>query len=424
VIDFNGLLRGTSFRNNPAQADIRVNLTPKEGRTVPSEKIVLDLRGELSRLAGSRNAILKLVEDPPGPPVRATVLAEIYGPYGPQQVTSVRNVREMYANTSGIVDVDDSVSMAAQELRIEVDREKAQRAGLTVGDVAMMLHAALAGYTLTALHDPDGMVQTAVKLRFPASYRSQAPDLKAVLLPSPYGNIPLESVSRMSTVEASRPIYHKDLRQVSYVYGEMGARSSVYAVLDLMAQLRRSPLPHGYDLQWEGEWDLTLKVFRDLGLAMGVAIILIYLLMVGRFHSFTDPLVILGAVPLTMLGVLPGFALLGQSDIYFSATGMIGVIALAGVVVRNSIILIEFIQDALKSGVPLREAVILAGAIRTRPIVLTALAAIAGMLVVVRDPVWSGLSWALLFGIVASTSLSLLVIPLLYFVAKARTTSL
>jgi multidrug efflux pump subunit AcrB len=191
-------------------------------------------------------------------------------------------------------------------------------------------------------------------------------------------------------------------------------------VLELMGRLKRDGLAPGFSLAWEGEWDLTLKVFRDLGLAMGVAIVLIYLLLVGRFHSFSDPLVILGAVPLTMLGVLPGFAILGRFDIYFSATGMIGVIALAGIVVRNSIILIEFIKDALAGGMPLREAVILAGAIRTRPIMLTALAAMAGMLVVVRDPVWSGLSWALLFGIVASTTLSLIVIPLLYYVANQR----
>lgn len=418
VIDFNGLLRGTSFRSDASQADIRVNLTPKEDRHISSEDIVLDMRPELAALAAAKQATLKLIEDPPGPPVRSTVLAEIYGPYGEGQRSAVRDVRAMFAATAQVVDIDDSVRTAAPELRIEVDRDKAERSGLKVSDVATALYAALAGYEITALHEPAGMVQTPVVLRFPASYRSQLSDLQNVVLPSPYGNVPLSAVTRMIEGETARSIQHKDLRQVSYVYGEMGDRSSVYAVLELMGRLKEQPLSPAYELVWEGEWDLTLKVFRDLGLAMGVAILLIYLLMVGRFHSFTDPLVILGAVPLTMLGVLPGFALLGNFDIYFSATGMIGVIALAGIVVRNSIILIEFIQDAQKQGTPLKEAVILAGAIRTRPIVLTALAAIAGMLVVVGDPVWSGLSWTLLFGIVASTTLSLLVIPLLYYLAK------
>ncbi|MGB8500289.1 MAG: efflux RND transporter permease subunit, partial [Pantoea agglomerans] len=413
-----GLLRGTSFRNDASQADIRVNLTRKEERSIPSEQIVRDVRPALASLAATRQATLKLVEDPPGPPVRSTVLAEIYGPYGEGQRAAVSQVRDMFASTAEVVDIDDSVRTTAPELRIEVDRDKAQRSGLQVSDVATALYAALAGYKITALHDPASMVQTPVVLRFPPAYRSQTADLQNVVLPAPNGNVPLSALTRMTQGESARPIQHKDLREVSYVYGEMGDRSSVYAVLEMMGKLKQAPLSPAYKLKWEGEWDLTLKVFRDLGMAMGVAILLIYLLMVGRFHSFTDPLVILGAVPLTMLGVLPGFAILGNFDIYFSATGMIGVIALAGVVVRNSIILIEFIQDALKEGTPLKEAVILAGAIRTRPIVLTALAAIAGMLVVVTDPVWSGLSWALLFGILASTTLSLLVIPLLYYVAK------
>ncbi|MCC7479404.1 efflux RND transporter permease subunit [bacterium] len=420
VVDFNGLLRGTAFRNDPAQADIRVNLTAKEERSISSEEIVLRLRPRLAELAQKYRAIVKLVEDPPGPPVRATLVAEIYGPYGQQQRDAVARVRGMFAETAEVVDIDDSVSTVARQLQIEVDRERAQRAGLSVRDVSMSLYAALAGYRMTVLHDPAERVQTPVVLRFPPAYRSQASDLDNVVLPSPAGPVPLSALTRRVEGEAQRPIYHKDLQAISYVYGEMGRRSSVYAVIELMGRLAQDPLSPGYQLKWEGEWDLTLKVFRDLGIAMGVAIVLIYLLLVGRFHSFVDPMVILGAVPLTMLGILPGFAVLGGFDIYFSATGMIGVIALAGIVVRNSIILIEFIKDAQAAGVPLREAVILAGAIRTRPIILTAIAAIAGMLVVVTDPVWSGLSWALLFGIVASTSLSLIVIPLMYYMAKSR----
>ena len=422
VIDFNGLLRGTSFRNDPAQADIRVDLTKKERRRISSEALVLTLRPELKALADQYDAVVKLVEDPPGPPVRSTLVAEIYGPYGEQQRSQVARVRELFSGTRGVVDIDDSVSTAAKQAKVVVDRERAELAGLKVRDVAMALYAAFAGYRVTVLHDPAELTQTPVVLRFPPEYRSQLADLSQIVLPTPRGPTPLSALSRVEPGQAERPVYHKDLRQISYVFGEMAQRSSVYAVIELMQKLAAAPLAPGYELKWEGEWDLTLKVFRDLGLAMGVAIVLIYLVLVGRFHSFIDPLVILGAVPLTMLGILPGFAILGAFDIYFSATGMIGVIALAGIVVRNSIILIEFIRDTQASGTDLKEAVILAGAIRTRPIILTALAAMAGMLVVVRDPVWSGLSWALLFGIIASTSLSLIVIPLLYYLVNQRRT--
>lgn len=420
VMDFNGLLRGTSFRNDPAQADIRVDLTKKEQRSIPSEAIVLELRPELQALGEKYQAIIKLVEDPPGPPVRATIVAELYGPYGEQQRAQVRKVHALFAKTDQVVDIDDSVRTPGNQVRVTVDRDKAERVGLKVKDVAMALYAAFAGYRVTALHDPTELTQVPIVLRFPPEYRSQLADLAHIDLPTPAGPVPLSAVSQVDESPCQLPVYHKDLRQISYVFGEMARRSSVYAVIELMGQLAHDKLAPGFELRWEGEWDLTLKVFRDLGLAMGVAIILIYLLLVGRFHSFSDPLVILGAVPLTMLGVLPGFAIMGQFDIYFSATGMIGVIALAGIVVRNSIILIEFIKDAQASGVDLKQAVILAGAIRTRPIVLTALAAMAGMLVVVRDPVWSGLSWALLFGIIASTTLSLIVIPLLYYIAHLK----
>jgi multidrug efflux pump subunit AcrB len=417
VIDFNGLLRGTSFRSNPNQADLRVNLTHKHARKEKSEEIVRRLRPVLHKLGEPYGAVIKLVEDPPGPPVQATMLAEIYGPYGQMQRDLVTKLRGWFAETPNVTDIDDSVSTVPAELRIRVDSEKAIRAGLQPADVAMSLRAALAGYPVTQLHDPSEQTQVDVVLRFPVQYRSSVDDLRHIVLPSPQGPVPLLELVKMEQAEAFRPIHRKDLRPVSYVYGEMAQGSSVYANIALLMREKKDPLPPGYSLAWSGEWDLTLKVFRDLGIAMGVAILLIYLLLVGRFKSFSVPLVLMGPVPLTMLGVLPGFAIVGLFDVYFSATGMIGVIALAGIVVRNSLILIEFIQDAVAEGMPLKDAVIFAGAIRTRPIILTAIAAMAGMLMMVTDPVWSGLSWALLFGITASTPLSLLIIPLLYYAA-------
>ncbi len=418
VIDFNGLLRGTSFRSQPYQADVRVNLIPKEQRSERSEDMVLRLRPELHALGDKYDAVVKLIEDPPGPPVRSTLLAEIYGPYGALQRSLVGRVRGWFGETAGVTDIDDSVSTVAQELRIEVDAEKAARAGLKVSDVTMALRAALAGYPVTYIHDDAQNVQTPVVMRFPVTYRSELGDLQHIVLPSPQGPVPLSELTSIRETEARRPIYHKNLRPVSYVYGEMERRSSVYANIDMLLRQQAEPLPPSHELRWDGEWDLTLKVFRDLGIAMLVAIMLIYLILVGRFKSFLDPIVLMGAVPLTMLGVLPGFAIVGVWDVFFSATGMIGVIALAGIVVRNSIILIEFIQDSVAAGMPLREAVIYAGAIRTRPIFLTAVTAMAGMLMMITDPVWSGLSWALIFGITASTPLSLIVIPLLYYAVK------
>jgi multidrug efflux pump subunit AcrB len=420
VTDFNGLLRGTIFRSNPYQADLRVNLTDKSERRERSEDIVLRLRPELHALGAKYSAVVKLIEDPPGPPVRSTLLAEIYGPYGELQREQVKSVRQWFGETAEVTDIDDSVSTVADELRITVDADKAVRAGLKVADVVMSLRAALAGYPVTMLHDPASYVQTPVVLRFPVAYRSAVGDLAHIVLPSPLGPVPLSELVRVEEGEALRPIYHKNLRQVSYVYGEMAKRSSVYANIDLLRRQQREPLPAAFELRWDGEWDLTLKVFRDLGLAMGVAILLIYLLLVGRFKSFSDPLVLMGAVPLTMLGILPGFAIIGAWDVYFSATGMIGVIALSGIVTRNSIILIEFIQDAQAAGMPLKEAVLYSAVIRTRPIFLTAVTAMAGMLMMISDPVWSGLSWALLFGIAASTPLSLLVIPVLIYAVKSR----
>lgn len=213
-----------------------------------------------------------------------------------------------------------------------------------------------------------------------------------------------------------RAVYHKNLQPVTSVYGEMGNRSQVYAVIDMMKYLWKHPLPEGYRIKWDGEMKLTLDVFRDLGAAMGVALIAIYLLLVGRFRSFTIPMIIMASIPLSMIGIMPGFAMTG---VYFSATSMIGVIALAGIVVRNSIVLLEFILNK-KEGLPLEQALIEAGAIRTRPIVLTAAAAILGSAVIVSDPVWSGLALALIFGMLASTALTLIVIPVFYYMLEKK----
>jgi multidrug efflux pump subunit AcrB len=243
-------------------------------------------------------------------------------------------------------------------------------------------------------------------------------DMDKVYVTGPQGSqVALSSLVTIVPAEMDKAVHHKNLEPVTYVYAEMGDRSQVYAVIDMMRYLWKHPVPEGYTVKWDGEMKLTLDVFRDLGAAMGVALIAIYLLLVGRFRSFTIPLVIMASIPLSMIGIMPGFAM---TNVYFSATSMIGVIALAGIVVRNSIVLLEFILDKKQEGLPLEQALIEAGAIRFRPIVLTAAAAILGSAVIVTDPVWSGLALALIFGMLASTALTLVVVPLFYYMMEKK----
>ncbi len=418
VIDFNGLLRGGAFREASHYADIRVNLVDKEERKITSGELVLKIRPAIDKLAAAYGANIKLVEDPPGPPVRATIVAEIYGPDYAKQRAIAQDVKKIFAQTDQVVDIDDSVKENQAKYRLVVDKEKAALAGVSTEQIVQTLRMSVAGMAVSTLHVPAAKTPIAIMLRLPRTDRTGLADLDKVYVTSPQGSqVPLSSLVNVESAEMDKAIYHKNLKPVTYVYGEMGARSQVYAVLDMIRALRKHPLPPGYHIKWDGEMKLTLDVFRDLGAAMGVALIAIYLLLVGRFRSFTVPLVIMAAIPLAMIGIMPGFALTG---VYFSATSMIGVIALAGIVVRNSIVLLEFILDKKQEGLPLTKALIEAGAIRTRPIVLTAAAAILGSAVIVRDPVWSGLALALIFGMLASTALTLVVIPVFYYLFEKK----
>jgi len=418
VIDFNGLLRGGAFREASHYADIRVNLIDKEERDRSSEKVVLGLRPAVAKLAQDFGANIKLVEDPPGPPVRATVMAEIYGPDHLKQREIARDIKALFAKTDQVVDIDDSVKASQEKYQLIVDKEKAALAGVSTEQIVQTLRMSVAGMAISTLHRPDARNPVSIMLRLPQAGRAGFADMDKVFLASREGSqVPLSSLVRIVPAEMDKAIYHKNLEPVTYVYAEMGSRSQVYAVLDMMKYLWKHPLPDGYKVKWDGEMKLTLDVFRDLGAAMGVALIAIYLLLVGRFRSFTIPVVIMAAIPLSMIGIMPGFALTG---VYFSATSMIGVIALAGIVVRNSIVLLEFILDKKNEGMPLVQALIEAGAIRTRPIVLTAAAAILGSAVIVTDPVWSGLALALIFGMLASTVLTLIVVPVFYYMLEKK----
>jgi len=418
VMDFNGLLRGGAFREASHFADVRVNLIDKEERKRSSEAIVLQIRPDITKIAQELSANIKLVEDPPGPPVRATVVAEITGPDYAKQREIAAEIRTLFARTDQVVDIDDSVKEKQDKYKIVVDKEKAALMGISTDQIVQTLRLSVAGMAISTLHSTAAKNPIAIMLRLPKADRSGLSDLDKVYMAGPQGSqVPLSSVVRIVPAEMDKAVYHKNLEPVTYVYGEMGKRSQVYAVIDMMQYLWKHPLPKGYAITWDGEMKLTLDVFRDLGAAMGVALIAIYLLLVGRFRSFTIPIVIMASIPLSMIGIMPGFAM---TNVYFSATSMIGVIALAGIVVRNSIVLLEFILDKKHEGMPLVQALLEAGAIRTRPIVLTAAAAILGSAVIVTDPVWSGLALALIFGMMASTALTLIVIPVFYYILEKR----
>ena len=418
VMDFNGLLRGGAFREASHFADVRVNLIDKEERSVSSEKLVLKLRPDLARLGQEYGANIKLVEDPPGPPVRATVVAEIYGPDYHKQREIAADMRALFAKTSEVVDIDDSVKEKQDKYQVIVDKEKAALLGISTEQIVQTLRISVAGMAISTLHQPAAKDPVAIMLRLSKGDRTGLSDMDKVFLSGPQGSqVALSSLVRIVPAEMDKAVHHKNLEPVTYVYAEMGDRSQVYAVIDMMRYLWKHPVPEGYQVKWDGEMKLTLDVFRDLGAAMGVALIAIYLLLVGRFRSFTIPLVIMASIPLSMIGIMPGFAM---TNVYFSATSMIGVIALAGIVVRNSIVLLEFILDKKQEGLPLEQALIEAGAIRFRPIVLTAAAAILGSAVIVTDPVWSGLALALIFGMLASTALTLVVVPLFYYMMEKK----
>ncbi|MDE2483171.1 MAG: efflux RND transporter permease subunit [bacterium] len=415
VPDLAALLQGTVFRNAPNQSDIRVNLLPKHDRRVQSAPFVAQVRPELQKIAASYGASLRILQVPPGPPVRDTILAKIYGPDPEVRRAISSRIIGMMQHEAGVVDIDPSFKALPSAVQLQFDARKAALAGVDAATIAQTLGMALHGASVSTLHTPDDTRPVGIFLRFAPQYRRDAAALGSIMIPTRSGGlVPLSAVTNVVATDVAQPLYRDDYENVSYVGADMAGRSSTYAVISMALQLARHPLPAGYRVDWGGEWHLTNTVFADLGRAMLIAFILIYFLLVARFRSFRTPLVVLAAVPLAVIGVLPGFALLAPFGIYFSATAMIGLIALIGIVVRNSIILIEFIEDKRKEGVPLRDALVDAATARTRPIFLTAAAGVLSSIVIAADPVWSGLAWALVFGMTASAVLSVLAIPLIY----------
>ena len=437
-MDFNGMVRHYYLRRGGYVGDVRINLLPKEARTQQSHAIALRIRPDVERIARAYGANVKIVEAPPGPPVVATLVAEVYGPLAVDNaaiVTESKRVRAALQQIRGVVDVDDFAEAAHDQIHFRLDREKAALTGVSVAEVAQTLQVALSGGAAGTVHVAEERWPLGVSVRLPRDRRSAVVDLLAVQVRTRTGPlVPLSELGSAQAEPGEGTIYHKNLRRVAFVIGEMAGRSPVEAIFDLQRWLRAHPSPDGFtvDLAGEGEWKITVDVFRDLGLAFAAALLMIYVLLVAQTQSLTIPVVIMIAIPLTVIGIMPGFWLLnvlftapvGQyaTPIFFTATGMIGMIALAGIVVRNSIILIDFLEH-IRARAPeasLAEAVIEAGATRLRPIFLTAGAAMFGSFVITLDPIFSGLAWSFIFGIFASTAFSLVVVPLVYFLLHDR----
>jgi multidrug efflux pump subunit AcrB len=429
--NFNGLVRHYFLRSGPAVADLQINLLPKDERGTVSHGFAGRVRGLLSPLCAARGAGCKITEVPPGPPVLSTLVAEVYGPDLDRRLAIARRVRSIFERTPGVVDVDWWVEDAAPRLEFEVDRDKAAGAGVTPEMIARTLRMALDGAEAGLLHDERSRRPVPLRLRLDRVQRSSLEGLLALRVQGAQGQlVPLSELVRVRPASRERFLYHKNLQPVTYVIGDVaGAQESpAYAILDMrdrVAALRDpagQPLPvlfnslpagsAGYTFKWDGEWQITYEVFRDMGIAFAAVLVLIYLLVVGWFRSFVTPLIIMVPIPLTLIGILPAHGLTG---VFFTATSMIGFIALAGIIVRNSILLVDFINLELAAGEPLEDAVVKAGVVRFRPIALTAAALVVGGLVILLDPIFQGLAVALISGVLISTLLTLVIIPLLYF---------
>lgn len=434
--DFNGMVRHYYARHAPWQADVRINLAPKNARAQSSHQIALRIRPLVETLARKHGAKVKIVEMPPGPPVLETIVAEIYGPpeaeYG-QLISYGRALRRILDRTAGLVDTDDFSVAAQPRLQFILDREKAALHGVSTEEVARTLALMLGGNATGTVHTATERDPLVIELRMPRTARSDPEGLTAVKIRGSGGAlVPLSQLGTVRRMMEEQPIYRKDLREVAMVMADTAGISPVNEILWLEPRTR-SLVPDGYGIDWsgEGEWNITVTVFRDLGLAFGAALFFIYVLLVAQTESLAMPLIIMAAIPLTMIGIMPGFFLLdlltnrlvaGFADpTFFTATAMIGMIALAGIVVRNSIILIDFIHHGLARGLSLENAILEAGTIRLRPIALTAGAAMLGSAVITLDPIFSGLAWAFIFGIFASTAFTLIVVPLIYYLVYRGT---
>jgi multidrug efflux pump subunit AcrB len=432
--NFNGLVRHYYLRQGPNVADIQVNLVNKHDRKAQSHDIAKRVRPGLKRIADRFNARVKVAEVPPGPPVLSTLVAEIYGPDYERQRRIAKEVLKIFEETPGVVDTDWYMEEKQSRVNLVVDKEKAALHGISAAQIDQAMQIALKGMQAGLLHRPWEKEDVSIVLRLPLADRAGIKRLEAIKIPSADGRlVPISDLISAYETDLDRSIYHKNLMPVVYVTGDVaGAKESpVYAILEMRKKIDAISLPEGYRIvqhtahipesdkrfamKWDGEWHITYEVFRDLGIAFGVVLVLIFILVVGWFQSFSTPLVIMVAIPFSLVGILPAHGLMGA---FFTATSMIGFIAGAGIVVRNSIILVDFIELRLKQGMSLDKAVIDAGAVRFRPMMLTAAAVVVAASVILFDPIFQGLAISLMAGEVASLLLSRMTVPILYYLDK------
>jgi len=430
-ISFNGLVRQYYLREGANLGDIQVNLVDAHHRDRKSHEIALSVREPVQAIARQYGGNAKIVEVPPGPPVLSPLVAEVYGLDYEGQIAVAKNLRNTFAATPDIVDIDDSVEFPSEKAVVVVDRAKAARLGVPQSAVADALGIALGSEDMSFLHASNNKYAVPIRVRYSEQDRAELTQVLALKVRTEAGAlVPLSEVVAVVPSVREFSIQHKDLLPVVYVTGDMAGDtdSPLYGLFDIAGQLEAQggpeqwllsqPLnPYDYSVKWDGEWQVTYDTFRDMGIAYSVGLLLIYLLVVAQFRSYLVPLVIMAPIPLTVIGILPGHAIMhlltggGQ----FTATSMIGMIALAGIIVRNSILLVDFINQEVRDGVAFDRAVVRAAAVRAKPIVLTGLAAMAGAFFILDDPIFSGLAVSLIFGLFVSTVLTLIVIPVVYF---------
>jgi multidrug efflux pump subunit AcrB len=425
------MVRHYYLRLAPHQADSRINLVHKDERVMKSHPIALRLRNALMEIAEHNGATMQLVEVPPGPPVLSTIVTELYGTADisyAELIASAEHVKQIMKEESSVVDVDDLAQASHKRYDFVVDREKAALHGVSTEAITRTLHMAVGGVTPARVHEEDERHPLHVRMILPRQARSNLSRLTQIPMTTADGQmVPLAELVDVRQVVEEQTIFHKNLQPVVYVIAEMAGRAPGEAIIDMQRRLAEKPLPAGIRAEWagEGEWQITLQVFRDMGIAFAAALAGIYILMIIQTNSFLMPVLIMMAIPLTLIGIMPGFWLLnlisggqigGYEDlVYFTATSMIGMIALGGIVIRNSVVLIEFIQDSLAEKMEVKEAILQSGAIRMRPIVLTAITTALGAWPITLDPIFSGLAWALIFGLFASTLFTLLVVPVTFY---------
>lgn len=451
--NFNGLVRHYFLRSGANVADIQVNLVSKHDRAAQSHDIAKRLRPRVAAIAEKYHARVALAEVPPGPPVLQTLVAELYAPDQDSRLKLAGKVRDIFQKTGGVVDVDWYVEADQPKARFVIDKEKAALHGVSAETISQTLRIAVGGQSVDLLHLPREKEDVNIVLQLPRSARTTPEELLALrvrsgdanALPEPGANgpgaplVPLRELVRLETTMVDKSLYRKNLMPVTYVIGDVAGaiESPVYAIAKMNAELQKlDAREFGGDapevkifnatmpfsdaqpaMKWDGEWHITIEVFRDLGTAFGACLILIYVLMVGWFRSFLTPLIVMAAIPFSLVGILPAHGLMGA---FFTATSMIGFMAGAGIVVRNSIILVDFIEQRLREGLPLDEAVIDAGAVRFRPMLLTAMAVVVGAAVILADPIFQGLAISLMAGEVASLLISRMAVPVLYFMVNRR----